>query len=239
MLWEIRLHGLQLLCVTGLLMLCDTRRPQLLFSDEFNGAALDRNKWEAQVGNGCQYHLNGWGNAERCAISAAGLEACMQAEAEAPDSPLRAHPIACFGCGPKKTHPPNPLPKIPSLAGSGTPTCPPTWRCVGARWCCVRCAAPSRGRIPRTPRPACAPLASLAWRPAPPSRSYASRRASRSLRASASGPPSGEQAAWAPAGAGRAWEGTAGDTMGGQAQCKRPAHAGLRSMLADVGRSHA
>ncbi|KAL4451764.1 hypothetical protein ABPG75_007426 [Micractinium tetrahymenae] len=40
-------------------------RPQLLFSDEFNGTALDRNKWEPQIGSGCQYNLNGWGNAER------------------------------------------------------------------------------------------------------------------------------------------------------------------------------
>ncbi|KAL4422126.1 hypothetical protein ABPG77_003411 [Micractinium sp. CCAP 211/92] len=40
-------------------------RPRLLFSDEFNGTEIDRSKWDPQVGNGCQYNIPGWGNAER------------------------------------------------------------------------------------------------------------------------------------------------------------------------------
>lgn len=38
--------------------------PQLIWSDEFDGNALDLNKWEPQTGNGCDINLCGWGNNE-------------------------------------------------------------------------------------------------------------------------------------------------------------------------------
>ncbi|MCW8194508.1 family 16 glycosylhydrolase [Proteobacteria bacterium 005FR1] len=36
----------------------------LVFSDEFEGSALDTNKWEPQIGDGCNINLCGWGNNE-------------------------------------------------------------------------------------------------------------------------------------------------------------------------------
>ena len=35
-----------------------------VFADEFNGTAVDTNKWEIQTGDGCSYGLCGWGNNE-------------------------------------------------------------------------------------------------------------------------------------------------------------------------------
>lgn len=44
---------------------CAPSRWSLLWSDEFNGATLDRGKWEPQIASGCQYGIPGWGNGER------------------------------------------------------------------------------------------------------------------------------------------------------------------------------
>lgn len=38
--------------------------PTLVWSDEFDGTALDLNKWEPMVGDGCNYGICGWGNNE-------------------------------------------------------------------------------------------------------------------------------------------------------------------------------
>ncbi|MDF3037083.1 MAG: Glucan endo,3-beta-D-glucosidase, partial [Paucimonas sp.] len=38
--------------------------PALVFSDEFNGSALDTSKWGYQLGNGATVGLQGWGNNE-------------------------------------------------------------------------------------------------------------------------------------------------------------------------------
>jgi beta-glucanase (GH16 family) len=37
---------------------------QLVWSDEFNGAAVDQSKWEFQLGDGTTYGIPGWGNNE-------------------------------------------------------------------------------------------------------------------------------------------------------------------------------
>ncbi len=37
---------------------------QLVWSDEFDGAALDLSKWEVQLGDGIAYGVDGWGNGE-------------------------------------------------------------------------------------------------------------------------------------------------------------------------------
>jgi hypothetical protein len=37
---------------------------QLLFSDEFDAAALDESKWTFQIGDGAHYDVKGWGNEE-------------------------------------------------------------------------------------------------------------------------------------------------------------------------------
>ena len=37
---------------------------QLVFSDEFNSSEIDTTKWNFEIGDGCQYGLNGWGNNE-------------------------------------------------------------------------------------------------------------------------------------------------------------------------------
>ena len=34
----------------------------LVWSDEFYGASLDANHWEAQIGEGAEYGLSRWGN---------------------------------------------------------------------------------------------------------------------------------------------------------------------------------
>ena len=38
--------------------------PNLVWADEFDGAALDTSKWEAMIGDGCSIGLCGWGNNE-------------------------------------------------------------------------------------------------------------------------------------------------------------------------------
>jgi beta-glucanase (GH16 family) len=38
--------------------------PTLVWHDEFNGTALDLNKWEPQIGDGCDYGVCQWGNNE-------------------------------------------------------------------------------------------------------------------------------------------------------------------------------
>jgi beta-glucanase (GH16 family) len=38
--------------------------PNLVWADEFDGAALDTTKWEAMIGDGCDIGLCGWGNNE-------------------------------------------------------------------------------------------------------------------------------------------------------------------------------
>ncbi|MBY5991024.1 family 16 glycosylhydrolase [Ferrimonas balearica] len=38
---------------------------QLVWSDEFDGTALDTSKWTPQLGDGCDLNLCGWGNQER------------------------------------------------------------------------------------------------------------------------------------------------------------------------------
>ena len=38
--------------------------PNLVWSDEFDGTAVDTNKWEFQIGDGCDIGLCGWGNNE-------------------------------------------------------------------------------------------------------------------------------------------------------------------------------
>lgn len=38
---------------------------KLIWSDEFDGSTLDENKWDIQTGDGSQYGLWGWGNAEK------------------------------------------------------------------------------------------------------------------------------------------------------------------------------
>ncbi|WP_181373060.1 family 16 glycosylhydrolase [Massilia glaciei] len=42
-----------------------------VFADEFNGTAVDLNKWEMQIGDGCSYGLCGWGNGELQSYQAA------------------------------------------------------------------------------------------------------------------------------------------------------------------------
>ncbi len=37
---------------------------ELVWSDEFSGSALDLNKWEPMIGDGCSYGICGWGNNE-------------------------------------------------------------------------------------------------------------------------------------------------------------------------------
>lgn len=103
-------------------MLHPVCRPRLLFSDEFNGAALDRTKWEPQIGSGCQYNLNGWGNAERCVAGAAGHnQDCYMNEGEPQHiccsrgtSPaLLRHfwvPAWCATAGPRQSEPSTRLP---------------------------------------------------------------------------------------------------------------------------------
>lgn len=51
-----------------LLMLCTlnlrAQCPKLVWSDEFDGTALDQTKWNYQIGDGCDINLCGWGNNE-------------------------------------------------------------------------------------------------------------------------------------------------------------------------------
>lgn len=42
-----------------------------VFADEFNGTAVDTNKWELQIGDGCSYGICGWGNSELQSYQAA------------------------------------------------------------------------------------------------------------------------------------------------------------------------
>jgi beta-glucanase (GH16 family) len=48
---------------------CPSTAP--VFADEFNGTAVDTNKWEIQTGDGCNYGLCGWGNNELQSYQAA------------------------------------------------------------------------------------------------------------------------------------------------------------------------
>lgn len=48
---------------------CPSTTP--VFADEFNGTAVDTNKWELQTGDGCSYGLCGWGNNELQSYQAA------------------------------------------------------------------------------------------------------------------------------------------------------------------------
>jgi beta-glucanase (GH16 family) len=48
---------------------CPSAAP--VFSDEFNGTAVDTSKWEVQIGDGCSYGLCGWGNNELQSYQAA------------------------------------------------------------------------------------------------------------------------------------------------------------------------
>ncbi len=45
---------------------CSTAQPQLVWSDEFDGTALNTSNWEYMFGDGCQFgpNLCGWGNQE-------------------------------------------------------------------------------------------------------------------------------------------------------------------------------
>ena len=38
--------------------------PNLVWSDEFDGSAVDLNKWEPMIGDGCDFGICGWGNNE-------------------------------------------------------------------------------------------------------------------------------------------------------------------------------
>lgn len=53
------------LAVLGLLSFhVMAQNPALVWSDEFSGSALDATKWQAQIGDGCQEGICGWGNGE-------------------------------------------------------------------------------------------------------------------------------------------------------------------------------
>ena len=61
---------LSISCIALLLFSCQSNTNntpegwKLIWSDEFNGKALDLKKWDYQLGTGSQYGLDGWGNQE-------------------------------------------------------------------------------------------------------------------------------------------------------------------------------
>jgi beta-glucanase (GH16 family) len=61
--------GLLLAAGAAMAQQCPSATP--LFADEFNGTAVDTNKWEIQTGDGCSYGLCGWGNNELQSYQAA------------------------------------------------------------------------------------------------------------------------------------------------------------------------
>ncbi len=60
--------GMALFCLVALALSFDCARAQqcaqLVWSDEFTGTSLDLNKWQPQIGDGCDIGLCGWGNNE-------------------------------------------------------------------------------------------------------------------------------------------------------------------------------
>lgn len=49
------------------------QNPQPVWADEFNGSALDTNKWQIMTGDGCSEGICGWGNNELQSYQAANL----------------------------------------------------------------------------------------------------------------------------------------------------------------------